>query len=116
MSVNTNYRFNFNTKVISQLKKYNANTAYNSPNVNVSILDSFSIDYPNVSVVLKSFIQELPEINLTYLGIDSGNLNVSFSSNISTNYFVANVDPNYLLCYSSNANVITSTIHLKDYV
>lgn len=116
MSVNTNYRFNYNQKIIGQLKKYNANTAYDSPNVNVSVLDQFSIDYPNVSVILKNFISELPEINLEYLGIDSGNLNIAFSSNISTNYFVANVDPDYFLCYSRNNDRITATINLKDYV
>lgn len=115
MSVNTDYRFNFNKKVVAQLKKYNANTAYDSPNVNTSIDNQFSVDYPNVSAIFKRFVQEVPEVNLDVLGIDSGNLNLIFSSNISTNYFVANVDPDYLLCYSQDRDRITATINLKNY-
>lgn len=126
MADNTNYRFNFNKKVIAKLKRYNANTAYGTTNLSIANSNAFTIDYANVSGILKNFILDLPNINVETLGLDSGNLNLTFSSNVSTNYFVGNVRHvnesnanvvNYynLLCYTSNFSQITSTIHLKDY-
>ena len=87
----TIYRFNYNKKVIAKLKSYNANTAYGSPNLSVANSNAFTIEYANVSGILKNFITTLPNVNLETLGLDSGNLNLTFSTNVSTNYFVGNV-------------------------
>jgi len=120
------YRFNYNKQVIAQLKKYKANTAVEMPNVNVATLDQFSIDYPNVSATLRRFIQDVPNVNVEALGLDSGNLNLIFSSNISTNYFQANIgQPSEananvtvyynFLCYTSTLDRISTTVYLKNY-
>lgn len=119
-------RFNFNNKIIKEIRALNANTAAQAPNLAIANLETFSIDFANASIIFKNFVYNLPEVNLNALGLDSGNLNLTFSSNVSYNYFVgnlgvlANANSNVytytnLFCYSFDLSEITTSVNLKNY-
>lgn len=120
-------KFNYNNKIITAIKRYNANTAIYPANLTIANANVFSIDFANVSTILKNFINNLDEVNLNSLGLDSGNLNLTFSSNVSSNYFIGNIaviaNSNLntytyttLFCYTFDFSQISSTINLKGYV
>lgn len=92
-----------------------SNTLTFPGNVNVSMNVAYSYSFSNLSVTVKSYINTLPVYTLSSLGIDNANLNVQFSSLVTSNYFMANLINEKLLCYSNNRKSITSTVWLKDY-
>jgi len=120
------FRFDYNKKIIATLRRYSANTLATPSNLAVANANAFSINYANASPIFKNFLINLPEANLNALGLDQGNLNIKFSSNVSSNYFIGNlgvltnvITGTYtyttLFCYSINRDMINASINIKDY-
>jgi hypothetical protein len=120
------FKFSYNKKLINGIRRYSANTLADPSNLAVANANAFSINYANASPIFKNFLINLPEANLNALGLDQGNLNIKFSSNVSSNYFIGNlgvltnvITGNYtyttLFCYSINRDMINTSINIKDY-
>ena len=120
------FKFSYNKKLINAIRRYNANTLSNPTNLTVANSNVFSVDYSNVSAIFKNFIVKIPEVNLNAIGLDQGNLNLKFNSNVSSNYFIGNIgvltDANAntytyttLFCYTQNFDMINTTINIKGY-
>lgn len=122
----SNYNFSYNKKIIDAIRYYSANTLSEMSNLTVANSNVYSINYANVSTILKNFILNIPEVNLNALGLDQGNLNLKFSSNIYSNYFIGNIGVltnantatytyTTLFCYTYTFDRIDASINLKGY-
>jgi len=120
------FYFDYNKKIISAIRRYTANTIIEPANLSIANSNVYSINYANVSTILKNFILNIPEVNLNSLGLDQGNLNLKFNSNVSSNYFIGNIGVltnantatytyTTLFCYTYSYDMITASINLKGY-
>jgi hypothetical protein len=118
--------FSYNQKIINAIRQYSANTLSSMSNLAVANSNIFSINYANISVILKNFILNIPEVNLNALGLDQGNLNLTFNSNVYNNYFIGNIGVltnantntytyTTLFCYTYTFDRIDASINLKGY-
>lgn len=104
-----------NKTVIAKLKEFMYDKSVNSPaNVEVALQESVSIDYPNSSIVTQQFIDGLAVYTLDELGLDNGNLNIQFSTNVTSQFFLANCNTEHLLCYTFDGSAITTSTWVKN--
>lgn len=101
--------------VIARVKEFVYDKSANRPpNVNIALQEEFSIDYTNASIVTRQFIDNLKVYELSELGLDNGNLDIQFSSNVDYQFFLANCNTEHLLCYSHTGSEITTTVWVKN--
>ena len=109
------YKFNFNKTVIAKLRDYSANVFFRANTTNVVLVNTYSFDYNSTSIILQRFMDGLPIYKFSELGIDAGNLNVAFSSSISSNYFMANANVEHILCYCPDRGNIGTSVWVKNF-
>jgi hypothetical protein len=85
-------------------------------NVTVALQEEYSVDYGNLSYMVKGWVDELDIYDNSTLGTMDSNLTMEFSI-YTPDFFIANVNttPEYLLCYSDDHQHITDTVWLQNF-
>ena len=120
------YRFDYNERIIKDLRTLDSKSYAYPVDITNVIKSEYSVSVPSLGKVLREFIEEIPLLTDTHLGISHDSMNVEFQSTIFTSYFIANVvypDPitpttdlyAHLFCYTLDNKTITTSVNLIDY-